>query len=93
MLKDSPKWKIPKNAPTPMTSAYEPEMDGFSELGREDHAYFQELIGILQWATEIGRVDISLEVSLLSQYQAAPREGHMEQALRIFAFEDICFQP
>ncbi|CAJ1960512.1 unnamed protein product [Cylindrotheca closterium] len=27
-LKDSPKWKIPKNAPMPMTSAYEPEMDG-----------------------------------------------------------------
>ncbi|CAJ1943684.1 unnamed protein product [Cylindrotheca closterium] len=27
-LKDSPKWKMPKNAPTPMFSAYELEMDG-----------------------------------------------------------------
>ena len=87
-LKDNPKWKLPKNAPTPMTSAYEPEMDGSSELGQKDHTYFQELIGMLRWATEIGRVDILLEVSLLSQYQAAPREGHMEQALRIFAFLD-----
>jgi hypothetical protein len=87
-LKDSPKWKLPKNAPTPMTSAYVPELDGSSELGQEDHTYFQELIGTLRWTTEIGRVDVLLEVLLLSQYQAAPREGHMEQALRIFAFLD-----
>jgi hypothetical protein len=48
--------------------------------------YLQELIGVLRWATEIGRVDILLEVSLLSQYQASPREGHLEQLLHIFAF-------
>ncbi|CAJ1928058.1 unnamed protein product [Cylindrotheca closterium] len=29
-LKGNTKWKLPKNAPTPMTSAYEPEMDGSS---------------------------------------------------------------
>ena len=34
----------------------------------------------------MGRVDILLEVSLLSQYQAAPREGHLEQLLHIFAY-------
>lgn len=35
----------------------------------------------------IGRVDILLEVSLLTQYQASSREGHMEQRiLHIFAF-------
>jgi hypothetical protein len=44
------------------------------------------LIGILRWATEIGRVDILLEVSLLLQYQASPREGNMEQLLHVFAF-------
>lgn len=58
------------------------------ELNQKEHTYFQELIGILRWATEIGRVDIPLEVSLLSQYQACPREGYLEHALRIFAFLD-----
>ena len=51
-----------------------------------DTQYYQELIGILRWATELGGVDILLEVSLLSQYQASPREGHLEQALHIFAY-------
>jgi hypothetical protein len=41
---------------------------------------------VLRWATEIGQVDILLEVALLSQYQASPREGHLEQLLHIFAF-------
>ena len=43
---------------------------------------------MLRWATELGQVDVLHEVSLLSQYQASPRQGHMEQALHIFAFLD-----
>ncbi|CAJ1962216.1 unnamed protein product [Cylindrotheca closterium] len=87
-LKDNQRWNLPKKAVTPMNSDYTPELDGSSELNAHDHTYFQELIGVLRWATEIGRVDILLEVSLLSQYQAGPREGHMEQLLRIFAYLD-----
>ena len=71
---------------TPMVTSYEPELDGSPELNEDDHRYYQELIGILRWATELGRVDILHEVTLLSQYQACPREGHMEQVLRIFAY-------
>ena len=85
-LKEKPKWKLPGGAVTPMVTSYEPELDGSPELNEDDHRYYQELIGILRWATELGRVDILHEVSLLSQYQACPREGHMEQVLRIFAY-------
>ena len=69
-----------------MNSTIAVELDASEELDEEGIQYFQELIGILRWATEIGRVDILHEVSLLSQYQAAPREGHLVQALHIFAF-------
>ena len=45
----------------------------------EEHASrYRQIIGILRWAIELGRVDILTEVSLLSQYQANPREGHLE---------------
>ena len=43
---------------------------------------------MLRWATELGQVDVLHEVSLLSQYQAAPRQGHLEQALHIFGYLD-----
>jgi len=39
---------------------------------------------MLRWANELGRVHISHEISLLSQHQASPGEGHMEQVMRIF---------
>ena len=84
-IKDK-KWKLPSRVSTPMSSNYIPELDETPELDKKDTQYFQELIGILRWGTEIGRVDILLETSLLSQYQAAPREGHMEEILHIFAY-------
>jgi len=87
-LAEKPRWELPnrKNALTPMSTGYEPELDGSPELNDADHTYYQELIGILRWATELGRVDILMEISLLSQYQACPREGHMEQVLRVIGF-------
>lgn len=69
-----------------MVSAYAPELDGTPELNSDDMQFYQELIGMLRWATEVGRVDILHEVSILSQYQAMPREGHLEQLLHIFAY-------
>ena len=74
------------NIDTPMNNTYSPEMDVTHELNTEDVTFYQELIGIVRWATEIGRVDMLLEVALLSQYQANPKEGHLEQLLHIFAF-------
>jgi hypothetical protein len=31
-------------------------------------------------------VDILYEVSILSQYQASPKEGHLEQIMHIFPY-------
>ena len=43
-------------------------------------------IGILRWIVELGRVDVCLEVSMMSSHLALPREGHLEQVLHIFAY-------
>jgi hypothetical protein len=47
--------------------------------------YYQSVIGILRWAVELGRVDIIIEVSMLSSHLALPRDGHLVGALHIFA--------
>jgi hypothetical protein len=80
------RWKLPTQATTPMSTDYHPELDTTPELDDDERTRFQELIGIVRWATEIGRVDVLHEVSILSQYQASPREGHLQQLLRIFTF-------
>ena len=43
---------------------------------------------MLRWETEIGRVDVLHKISILSQYQESPRQGHMEQLLHIWAYLD-----
>ena len=78
--------KLPTRAPTPMSQGYRPETDESPELDSDGITIFQELIGILRWAIEIGRVDIHTEVSILSSYQASPREGHLNQIYHIFSF-------
>ena len=69
-----------------MTSDFVPELDGSLELSKDDITFYQELIGILRWATELGRADILHEVSILSQYQAMQREGHLKELLHIFGY-------
>jgi hypothetical protein len=54
-------------------------------LSPQEAAYYQSLIGILRWIVELGRVDICLEVSMMSSHLVLPREGHLEQVFLIFA--------
>ena len=68
-----------------MTS-YRPELDVSPELTPRDSAYYQSLIGILRWIVELGRIDICLEVSMMSSHLAMPRKGHLNQVLHIFAY-------
>ncbi|MGH3053397.1 MAG: Ty1/Copia family ribonuclease HI, partial [Gaiellaceae bacterium] len=48
--------------------------------------YYQNLIGVLRWAVELGRVDIHVDVSMLVTFMVQPRIGHLEQVLHVFAY-------
>jgi hypothetical protein len=80
------KRKLPSKAFTPMSSSAVPELDDSPELDAQDTQFYQEMMGMLRWAIELGRVDICTEVAMLSSYQASPRRGHQEEALHIFTF-------
>lgn len=72
---------------TPFNShLYRPELDTSNYCSAELHTVFQNLIGVLRWISELGRIDITYEVSILSQYLAQPRVGHLQQVLNIFFY-------
>ena len=56
------------------------------EMNAEVLKVYQELIGIISWAVQIGRVDILLEVSLISSQLALPRVGHLQAVYRVFGY-------
>jgi hypothetical protein len=78
--------RLPTRCSTPLASGSRPEIDTSLELNAEGVQDFQECIGILRWATEIGRVDILHEVAALLSHMAFPRVGHMNHVYHIFGY-------
>jgi hypothetical protein len=66
--------KVYGDCKRPYPSTYRPEIDVSEELDDENVQRFQELIGVLRWAVELGRIDIMTEVSCLSQHLCSPIE-------------------
>ena len=62
---------------TPLQSGYWYETNDSAELRSDGLQYYQELIGVLRWIVELGRVDILLETSLMSAHLALPRIFHL----------------
>ena len=98
-LKERNDRPLPSRVATLMSYDYIPELDATEELQSDKVNYYQELIGILRWAMEIGWVDILHEVSILSEYQVNPRRGHMNGVFHIFGYlkqnpkRTLCFSP
>ena len=77
---------LPKRAPAPLSTNYRPEIDTSPELEPQQASYYQSLIGILRWIVELGRVDITCEVSMMASCMALPREGHLKQLFHMFSY-------
>ena len=76
--------RLPSRCTTPIQANYRPELDTTAELKLEGIRYYQEMIGVLWWAIELGRIDIAMEVSMLSSHLALTRDGHLQQVYHIF---------
>jgi hypothetical protein len=87
LAEDDPDAKLKSTAKNPFPSGYKPELDITTELNDELASRFLQLVGILRWAIALGRLDIFVEVSQLSQHQALPRRGHfLETVYHVFAY-------
>jgi hypothetical protein len=56
---------------TPLSSGCHPELHLMPSLSPEQANYFQNLIGILCWMIELGKIDIHVHVSMLSMFHIA----------------------
>ena len=54
---------------------YHPEIDETALIDDDRANYYQSMIGILLWASELGHIDITQVVSMMVRSGAIPREG------------------
>ena len=70
----------------PAPQKYHPEMDTSPFLNDDDTQLYQSYIGILRWAVELGRVDLSFVAGRMACFSAAPRKGHLHALLLVFGY-------
>lgn len=71
---------------SPLEKGDHPELDNSKLLDEEGISKYQSLIGSLQWAISLGRLDITTAVMTLSSFRAAPRSGHLDRVKRVYSY-------
>jgi hypothetical protein len=75
-----------RNVYSPLEKGDHPELDTSDLCDGTETQQYQSLIGSLQWAVSIGRIDITTAVMTLSSFRAVPRKGHLERAKRVVSY-------
>ena len=73
-------------AKSPWPSNCLPEADVTPELAPTKASCYQSLIGVLWWIVELGRGDLSMELSYMASMMALPREGYLNVMFKMFSF-------
>jgi hypothetical protein len=71
---------------SPLEKGDHPELDTTPILDPEGVQQYQSLIGSMQWAISLGRLDICTAIMTLSSFNAAPRTGHLSRAKRVVGY-------
>ncbi len=72
-------------APSPSTT-YPYEMDMSNKCNDDGSSRIPQLIGVVHWAVELGRIDIYTEETLLPPQSALPRVEHLEVVYHTYAY-------
>ena len=70
----------------PLEPGDHPELDVSELCNDSDKAKYMSLVGCLQWAFSLGRIDIGVAVMTMSRFRVNPRVGHLERVKRIFSY-------
>jgi hypothetical protein len=77
---------LPNHVSTPLSNGYHPKLDVSPLLDDEAANYYEQLIGILHWSVERGRIDTAYCVSIMSKFLVQPRQGHLNELYHLFTY-------
>ena len=63
-----------------------PELDVTAFCNEDEIEIYQSLIGSMQWAVSIGRMDVQTAVMSMSSFREQPRVGHLKHLKRMVGF-------
>ena len=78
---------LPKGYKTPLDKNGHPELDTSEILEGYMAAKYLTMVGQLQWLVTLGRFNLHAQVTAMSRFRAAPRQGHMDRLKRIYSYD------
>ena len=70
----------------PLEPSDHPELDTSEFCVEKDKAKYMSMIGSLQWAVSLGRLDIACATMTMSRFRIQPRVGHLDRLKRIYSY-------
>ena len=77
---------LPIRCKTPLMSGYWTETETPPKLKTEGVTHYQDMVGVIRWSVDLGRVYIILETALMSKYLSFPCRGHIKQVFYLFSY-------
>eukprot|EP00986_Skeletonema_menzelii_P007778 scaffold3101_cov93-Skeletonema_menzelii.AAC.1 len=77
---------LPPEKRHPMEPNCHPELDTSDFCDEEDKRNYQSMIGAVQWAVSLGRIDINVHIMSLGSFRSQPRVGHLEMVKRLYGY-------
>ena len=71
---------------SPLEKGDHPELDTSEYLDSDGVQQYQSMIGAIQWAVSLGRLDVNTAVMTLASFRAEPRQGHLERCKRVVSY-------
>jgi hypothetical protein len=78
--------ETPKKVNCPLDHKDHPELDESAFLDDVGMHLYWKLLGMLQWAVTLGRIDIMCAIMTMGGFRCQPRIGHLDRLKRIFGF-------
>ena len=77
---------MPAKKNAPMTDSDHPELDTSDLLDEQGKSLYMSMVGAMQWAVTLGRIDIAYATMVMSRFRVEPRIGHMERLKYLYGY-------
>lgn len=71
---------------SPLKKGDHPGLDTSEYLDQDNTQKCQSIIGAIQWAVSLGRLDANTAAAVLASFRADPRKGYLERAKRVVGY-------
>ena len=77
---------LPAKKSSPLVDGDHPELDISDILEENKKTLYMSMVGAMQWAVTLGRIDLAYSTMVMSRFRVEPRVGHLERLQHIYGY-------